>query len=199
MNTATKNLISEYRKAKPLIKKRLAEFKLLRKSKDEDIFSELCYCILTANANALLCDKAIKELDAKNLLLEGNAMQIKPALKGRVRFHNKKAGFIVTARNVFRYGDSIDIKRRLDGRNILDTRDWFVKNIKGFGYKESSHFLRNIGLGKDIAILDRHILKNLKKYGVINKIPSSMGNKATYMEIEDRMRRFAKKINVPLE
>ena len=27
-------------------------------------------------------------------------------------------------------------------------------------YKEASHFLRNIGFGENIAILDRHILKN---------------------------------------
>ena len=199
MNAATKNLVSQYRKTKPLIKKRLAEFKHLRKARNEDIFSELCYCILTANANALLCDKAIKELQAKDLLLEGSAMQIRPALKGKARFHNKKARFIVTARNVFRCDGSIDIKRHLEGRDIIDTRDWLVKNIKGFGYKESSHFLRNIGLGKDIAILDRHILKNLKKYGVINKVPSSIGNRTSYIEIEDRMRRFAKKVNVPLE
>ncbi len=78
-------------------------------------------------------------------------------------------------------------------------REWFVENIKGFGYKEASHFLRNIGLGKDIAILDRHILKNLKKYGVIDKIPSSLGSRRVYLEIEEKMKGFSKKTGIPLE
>jgi len=38
--------------------------------------------------------------------------------------------------------------------------EWLVKNLTGLGYKEAGHFLRNIGSGK-IAILDRHILRNL--------------------------------------
>ena len=78
-------------------------------------------------------------------------------------------------------------------------REWLVENIKGYGYKEASHFLRNVGLGSDIAILDRHILKNLKRYGVIDKIPPSLGNRKIYMDIEEKMKHFSKKIKVPLE
>ncbi len=76
--------------------------------------------------------------------------------------------------------------------------DALVRNIKGFGYKEASHFLRNIGMGKDIAILDRHILKNLKRYGAIKKIPSHMSTRQ-YLDIEDKARRFARKIRIPLD
>jgi len=64
--------------------------------------------------------------------------------------------------------------------------------------KEASHFLRNIGLGKDLAILDRHILKNLKEYGVINEIPKSI-TKKVYIAIEDKMREFSKRINIPMD
>ena len=63
------------------------------------------------------------------------------------------------------------------------------------GYKEASHFLRNIGLGYDIAILDRHILKNLKLFNVIDEIPSSISKKK-YFEIEEKMRNFSKKIKL---
>ena len=195
----TKGLISEYERRRPEIKRRLEEFRALHKGKDEDIFSELCFCIFTANANALLCNEAIKELKEKGLLLKGRESQIRPRLKGRVRFHNKKANFMVRARKLFSKGMCLDVKSMIDPRNILVTRDWLVDNVKGFGYKEASHFLRNIGLGKDIAILDRHILKNLKKYGVINKIPESTGNRKTYMDIENKMREFSRKAGIPLD
>lgn len=199
MNPVIKNLISEYRKRRSEIKNRLKEFTPLHKGKDEKIFRELSFCILTANANALKCDEAIRDLDRAGLLLKGKAHEIRPKIKGKVRFHNKKAAFLVGARRLFEDGKRIDLKRRLDFKNPIATREWLVANIKGMGYKEASHFLRNIGLGKDIAILDRHILKNLKEYGVIDAIPSSLGKRSTYMDIEERMRRFSKKTRIPLE
>lgn len=199
MNPATRNLISEYRRRRSRINKRLQEFRLLHKGKDEDIFSELCFCILTANANALLCNEAVEELKKRDLLLKGNAHEIRPILRGRVRFHNKKADFIVRARNLLRAGKCVNVKGKLNLQDILNTRDWLVENIKGFGYKEASHFLRNIGLGADIAILDRHILKNLKKYGVIDKVPASLGSKKVYMKIENKMRNFSKRTKIPLD
>ncbi|MFA6142908.1 MAG: N-glycosylase/DNA lyase [Candidatus Omnitrophota bacterium] len=196
---ALKQLRFAYLKIRPEIKKRLAQFRKIHEDKDEKIFSELSYCILTANANAIRCDEAIRQLEKRKLLLRGKSHQLKPVLRGRARFHNKKADFIVGARNLFTRGKSIDIKTRLDKSDISATRDWLVENIKGFGYKEASHFLRNIGLGKDIAILDRHILKNLNRYGVIDKIPDSVGNRQAYIDIENKMRIFSKKAGIPLE
>lgn len=94
--------------------------------------------------------------------------------------------------------DGISIKALLDKfSDVYERREWLVKNIKGLGYKEASHFLRNIGFGKDIAILDRHILKNLNLLGVIKEIPESMGRKK-YLGIEKNMAEFAKEIDIPL-
>ena len=76
-------------------------------------------------------------------------------------------------------------------------REFLVQNVKGFGLKESSHYLRNIGY-RDLAILDRHILKNLHKYNVINEIPSNLTPK-TYLEIEDKFKEFSSKLNIPLD
>ena len=76
----------------------------------------------------------------------------------------------------------------LDGfENSFAARDWLVNEVKGYGFKEASHFLRNIGLGEDLAILDRHILKNLARVGVIDEVPSSMTEK-NYKEIEEKMK-----------
>ena len=180
----------EYKKKKGLIKKRLKDFEEVGRGSAKDIFTELCFCILTPQSNAIQCDKAIKELKKKRLLFNAPAGAIRPVLKGKSRFHNKKAGYLVSARRSFD-------RSVLFAGNILDVRKKIVENIKGVGYKEASHFLRNIGLGKDVAILDRHILKNLKRYGVIEAVPLSISAKS-YLNIEENARSFAKKMGIGL-
>ncbi len=194
-----KELIAHYKKIRPAIKRRISEFRgIIQSGSNKDIFSEACFCILTANANALKCHEAIKELSANGLLADGTPSQIRPKLIGRARFHNKKADYIVGARKLFTKGRCLNIAERLNKADIISTRDWFVENVKGYGYKEASHFLRNIGLGADIAILDRHILKNLKKYGVIDKVPASIASRKVYLAIEEKMRFFSKKVRIPM-
>ncbi|MCX5678439.1 MAG: N-glycosylase/DNA lyase [Candidatus Omnitrophica bacterium] len=198
-----KELIAHYNKIKPEIKRRIAEFRSIIKSgSEQDIFAELCFCILTANANAVKCHEAIKELSGCDLLAGAPACRIRPKLKGRARFHNKKADYIVGVRKTFIDPGGLGglcIKAKLDKKDIIGTRDWLVNSIKGYGYKEASHFLRNIGLGSDIAILDRHVLKNLKRYSVIDKIPASMGPRKVYIEIEEKMRSFSRDIGIPMD
>lgn len=193
-----KKLISEYKKRKDLIRKRLKEFSAVHKSKDEDIFSELCFCLFTPQSKAVYCDKAVKELKYSGLLLKGDEGAIGNILRGNVRFHNKKAAYLVGAREFFKEGKGLALKGRLDAADTFGTREWLVRNIKGLGYKEASHFLRNIGLGKDIAIIDRHILKNLKKYGAIKSIPPSI-SRSNYISLEGAMRDFSKKVKIPME
>lgn len=193
-----KSINSKYTEKKYKIKKRLREFKKTYKRKNSDLFAELCFCILTPQSKAVFCDKAIERLKKHNLLFRGSAREIRNNLKGLVRFHNKKASYLVAARKTFMKGKEFNIKNNLDESDILKTRHWLINNIKGLGYKEASHFLRNIGLGKDISILDVHILKNLKRLGVIREIPKSVGKK-TYTYIEEKMRKFAKKARIPLE
>ena len=49
-------------------------------------------------------------------------------------------------------------------------RNFIAENVKGYGLKEASHFLRNIGKSDNqIAILDRHILRNLKALDIIEE------------------------------
>ena len=57
--------------------------------------------------------------------------------------------------------------------------------------------MRNIGLGEDLAILDRHILKNLVLLGVIDEVPGSP-TKRIYLEIEKKMEAFSRKTGIPM-
>lgn len=77
----------------------------------------------------------------------------------------------------------------------FEIRNHLAKNIKGYGLKEASHFLRNIGKGEGIAILDRHILKNMFYAKVIDEIPSSISKKL-YFELEQKFLEFADRLNI---
>lgn len=193
-----KSLLLEYKKRKREIKNRLAEFRKVQNSGDKEIFSELCFCLLTPQSKAVSCDRALQGLKKTGLLYCGCVRAIRKALRGSARFHNKKAQYLVAARRIFANGKKLDLKSKLDAKDSLEAREWLVSSIKGLGYKEASHFLRNIGRGKDLAILDVHILRNLKRYGIINEMPSSLSRKK-YLSIEDKMREFSRSSGIPLE
>ncbi|MDP2921040.1 MAG: N-glycosylase/DNA lyase [Candidatus Omnitrophota bacterium] len=192
-----KDMLEYYAKNKTQIKNRLRDFEDSYKKDDKHVFSELCFCLLTPQAEAVECDKAIKELKRTGLLYEGHPKAISPYIKA-ARFLNKKAEFIVNARGLFKKNGCLRIKNCIDRNDIFKTREWLAENIKGMGYKEASHFLRNIGFGKNLAILDVHILKNLKNCGVINKIPKHL-TKKEYLKIENKLRSFCKKIKIPMD
>lgn len=174
------------------IRSRLNEFDRLReKGNNGEIFAELIFCILTPQSKAQSCWKTVETLLNKNLLLKGNEDQISKMLK-RVRFRNRKAEYIVEARKHYPIRSKI---KKFD--DIYSAREWLVQNVRGMGYKEASHFLRNIGFGEELAILDRHILKNLKSLGVIEEIPRFL-TKKKYFEIEKKMKKFSEKVEIPM-
>jgi len=187
-----------YQKKKTEIKKRLEDFKKIWEKSDEDIFVELCYCLLTPQSKAKAVDRAIKNLLEKNILFLGSEKQIlKELASSGVRFHKNKTKYILEAREFFSNNGKIDIKSKLREESAHDIREWLVKNVKGLGYKEASHFLRNIGLGFDLVILDRHIMKNLMKYGVIDEIPECLSRKC-YLSLEEKMKDFSKQVDIPV-
>ena len=158
------------------VDERLKEFE-----NNKDWFSELCFCILTANSKAKTALKIEKEAD----FLRMNEKELKDTIKkNKHRFHNRKAKFIVEARE-FR-----NIKKILD--NERDKREFLIKNVQGIGMKEASHFLRNVGF-KEYAILDRHILNVMKRNKLIDNIKL---NKKRYLEIEEKFRKLAEKLKM---
>jgi N-glycosylase/DNA lyase len=180
------------------ITQRLNEFSLRWKSgTDEDIFAELAFCLFTPQSKAKSCWSAVNTLISKKLLLEGTKTDIAKELN-HVRFHNNKAGYVVLAREQFSKNGKISIKPVIESfNNVFEARQWLVKNVKGLGFKEASHFLRNVGFGDKITILDRHILKNLKIFGVIKQVPPTI-TKNIYMKIEKKMIAFSRRIRIPL-
>lgn len=195
--SALVQLESIYALKKREILSRLGEFDRKWEEGDEEIFAELAFCLLTPQSKAKSCWEAILTIKDQKLLLKGTADEIKGRLRC-VRFHNKKALYLVEARSLFLDNGRMSIKPLLKGfTDVHECRDWLVKNIRGLGYKEASHFLRNIGFGEKISILDRHILRNLNLLDVIEEIPESL-SRAKYLQIEKNMTDFSREVNIPL-
>jgi len=193
-----RKLRQHYLSVRDEIKRRLDGFKKLwQTGGDDEIFAELVFCMLTPQSKAKVCWRAVENLIRKGLLIKGSKSQIAHELVG-VRFNRKKAEHIVGARKQFMVDGKVSIKARIaQFDNPFDAREWLVHNVRGIGYKEASHFLRNIGRGEELAILDRHILRSLKTLNVIDEIPRTL-SKGKYLEIEAEMRKFAEKIDIPM-
>ncbi|MEM7821732.1 MAG: N-glycosylase/DNA lyase [Candidatus Aenigmatarchaeota archaeon] len=191
-------LVGLYEEKKEEIRRKLLEFKQMINEDNEKIFAELAFCICTPQSKAKDAWESINKLVENGLLYRGTVEQILPFLK--VRFSKNKANYIVEARKKFIVNGKIQIKEFLQSFiDPLELREWLVNNIKGFGMKEASHFLRNIGLSENqLSILDIHILRGLKEFGIIEKIPKSL-TKKEYIKIEDKMRKFSKQIDIPLD
>lgn len=156
------------------------------------------FCLFTPQSKAKVCWETVQKLREEDDLYQADEEKLSGMIK-RVRFRNKKAGYLVEARDRFIGPEDISLREKLEGfSDPQEARAWLVENIKGLGFKEASHFLRNIGKGEDLAILDRHIMKNLKRFEVIEEIPKCLTRKR-YLKIEDKMREFSRKIEIPLE
>ncbi|MEM4707728.1 MAG: N-glycosylase/DNA lyase, partial [Candidatus Anstonellales archaeon] len=173
-------------RVKKLIDKRVKEFKRAGKSSKQRIFSELCFCILTANYSAEGGIRIQKEI-GNGFLKMGEKALAKKLKKLGHRFPNTRAKFIVEARKKFAKKIKEIVFSFDDGR---EAREWLVKNVKGLGYKEASHFLRNVGF-MDLGIVDFHIVDLLVKNRMIKK-PKAITRKK-YFEIEGVLKKLAER------
>lgn len=169
---------------------RIKSFEETGKSR-EKTFSELCFCILTANYSAegglriqRECEEDFFSLDELNL-----AEKLR---KLRHRYPKSRARYIIEARKI--YGEVW--KTIKSDRDPLEIRKWLVKNVLGLGFKESSHFLRNIGF-KNLAIIDRHVLRILHKHGLIKNMPKTL-SESKYLEIEKILSKIAGELKISL-
>lgn len=175
---------------KGMVDARIKEFKTLGKCSGKDIFNEVCFCILTANFTAEGGIRIQQEMGNGFLTLPEQQLAKRLKELGH-RFPNTRARYIVEAR---RHKDSI--KEKMESlRDVMELREWLVKSIKGIGYKEASHFLRNVGFD-DLAIIDFHIVDILVKYGLIVRPKTLTRNR--YLEIEKVLRGVANDLGLTL-
>jgi N-glycosylase/DNA lyase len=192
-----RRLRAQWEEKRNQIEARLAEFKEVRGRGQRAVFEELCFCLLTPQSSALAADRAMRHMTRTGLLYRGSTEQIAKVISGSgILYGDNKARFLVEAREKLVEGR--DGSPSLDDMLIEDpfnARENVVKNVKGLGYKEASHFLRNIGY-EGLAILDRHILRTMCEGGVVDSLPKTISRK-TYLDLERRFLEYSKRLGIP--
>ena len=171
------------------VKERIEDFKNINKESNEELFKEMCFCLLTANFNA---EKSIKiQNEMGEYFFTDSKEELSKKLKDYGhRFPNARAEYISQSQYC-----KNQLNKIVKFHNKKGLREWIVNNVKGLGYKEASHFLRNIGFD-DYAIIDFHIIDILVDHQLIEK-PKNLSKKK-YLEIENILRAIAKKTNLTL-
>ena len=196
---ALDQLRADHRRQRGAIRARLRDFAAVL---TKDLFYELVYCLLTPQSSAVHADEAVQSL--QKLRFHDRGFDPTPILRTPatyIRFHNTKARRLLELRGQFAdIGTTVDAARsssRPGPDNGRLVREWLVRTVRGLGMKEASHFLRNVGF-RNLAILDRHILRNLHYHGVIRTVPSALTTRR-YLAIEEEFLSFAHAIGIPMD
>jgi N-glycosylase/DNA lyase len=183
------------------IRARLDQFRQIwRKGSDALLWEELVFCIFTAGASARMGFRAVEAV--RPFLMNGAREEMTLALRnaGAHRFPVERPGYIVVTRTFLYEHCGMSLRKKLRSfADPFERRDWLAgeKQIKGLGYKEASHFLRNIGLSGH-AILDKHVMSCLTDLQVA-ETPKPPATRARYLEMEDRLKAFAREIKIDFD
>jgi N-glycosylase/DNA lyase len=178
---------------------RLAEFAAIWQSgTDEKLWEEMVFCFFTGGCSARMGLRSVEAV--RPILLDGTHDELMNALVGRHRYPRARAGYIVASRDFLQAHCQMKLREKLSSfTDDLERRDWLVKEkgIKGLGYKEASHYLRNIGF-KGYAILDKHILRSLAELGIIDD-PQPPNTRTKYLNVENKLKELAQQTGIDFD
>jgi len=149
-----------------------------RKKTEEEVFYDLVFCLFAPQTRFDNNIKVINKLRELNFYFKEcqyycDIRKLYDIIKP-VRFYKNKTKYLLEAKKKFPeildvINDRVMIGTittkigglpKLTSITFYDKREWLIANVKGMGYKTSSHFLRNIG-DTTCAIIDTHIIKFL--------------------------------------
>lgn len=181
------------------IRARLSEFAQVgRTASHEKLFEELTFCIFTAGASARMGLRSVESV--RPVLMRGSKQHIQRALTSRHRFPNARGAYVFETREYLRADCGLQLREKLRSfKTAEERRDFFAANraVRGLGYKEASHFLRNVGY-RGYAILDKHLLARLTELSVIDS-PRPPATKNGYVAIEEKVQRFSESIGIDFD
>lgn len=157
-------------------------------------FYELCYCLCTPQSKAVHADAVVRALMHGKFLEEGwdpTFLLRDPA--HYIRFHHTKGARLLALREQWDVLGPI-LRSALPPDRL---REILVREVSGFGMKEASHALRNIGK-RGLAIIDRHLITNLVACGVYVR-PPDVGSIKRYLAVERRFKAFASGVGIDMD
>lgn len=193
------NIKQTHRTRKKEIAARLREFRSVWKSRnDERLWEEMVFCFFTGGCSAKMGLRAIDAV--RPHLMDGDHEQVMNALVGVHRYPRARSRYVVQSREFLREHCDMRLYKKLSSFKCPDERrDWLVKErgIKGLGYKEASHFLRNIGLS-GYGILDKHILNCLAELKIIDE-PKPPNTRLKYLTIEGKLKQLSSDLEIDFD
>ena len=202
MNTETltvERVMQTHRERRDEIRSRLSEFEAVwSKGTDARLWEEMVYCFFTGGCSAKMGLRSVEAV--RPLLAAGTQPEIAEALVGVHRYPNARARYVYASRSFLTEHCNLELRKKLESFDCrLARRDWLVKEkgIKGLGYKEASHFLRNIGF-KGYAILDKHVLKCLAELKIIPS-PKPPNTRSKYLTVEDKLRDLTERTQIDFD
>ena len=145
-----------------------AKVQAFRTDNADEIFAKACYCLLTPATKAHSANIKCAQLLEHTFIFRASQEEIAGLLRQApeyIRFHNQKAERLVRWRENAK--PIIEAILNNDFESEKHLRAFVVEKIYGMNLKEASHFLRNIGRGNSLAILDRHIIFFMKEEKMI--------------------------------
>jgi N-glycosylase/DNA lyase len=185
--------VEHYRRHAAAITGRLGEFRAVPR---EELLMELCYCLLTPQSRAAHAEIVMARLREQGFPRSG--VDPTPYLRdpaNYIRFHNQKGKRLMDV--AAREREIVDVVGSPE-LTSAEKREWLVRSVNGLGWKEASHYLRNVG-HFDLAIIDRHVLKHMLRCGAIGELPKSVGTRRAYLELEERFRALAVSAGLTLQ
>ncbi|MEQ1606247.1 MAG: N-glycosylase [Pyrinomonadaceae bacterium] len=193
------NIIAAHRTRRLEIRARLAEFAAVgRHGSDLNLFEEMVFCFFTGGCSAKMGLSSIEAI--KPILLTADQPELANALAGHHRYPNARSKYVVASRDFLQQEYGLRLRKKLKSFDCpLERRDWLVreKGIKGLGYKEASHYLRNIGY-KGYAILDKHVLRCLAELKIIDA-PKPPNTRSKYLIVEEKLKQLCNMTSIDFD
>ncbi|MFC0104511.1 8-oxoguanine DNA glycosylase [Sphingopyxis terrae] len=178
-----------------------------RPHSERELWRELSCCLLSSQVPYDLADAAAQAIDREGLLLSGHvdpaaieALLSAPLdLAGRLRRYRfpvaRAAQLAATHQAVIdEAGGLVSLLDSFVDAGVA--RRWFVTRAPGFGPKQASMFLRNVGYSYDLAVLDRHVLNYMLALGLTQDRPP--GTLTNYRRWEAQLTDHARELGYPV-
>lgn len=192
-------LLGLYELRKEEIQNRLLEFRqAFQDADDRQIFRELSFCILSSGVGPKVAGQCMRAIGEK--LVDGEEDELLGRIGAIHKYAENASRYIVFTREYLKKEHGFLLRSLVSSfEDGVERRDFFAKNpgIKGLGYMQASHFLRNLGFS-GYAILDRNNLASLSELGIIGETKYPLTRKR-YLETESLMMEAAHKLGVSLD
>ncbi|MCY4379921.1 MAG: hypothetical protein OXC39_08885 [Candidatus Dadabacteria bacterium] len=194
-----RELLELYELKKEEIQNRLLEFKqAFQEADDRQIFRELSFCILSSGVGPKIAGQCMSAIGEK--LADGEEDELLERIGAIHKYAENASRYIVFTREYLKKEHGFLLKSLVSSfEDRVERREFFAKNpgIKGLGYMQASHFLRNLGFS-GYAILDRNNLASLSELGVIGETKYPL-TKKRYLETESLMAEAAHELGISLD